>query len=32
MGRTMWMVSSGSYEDYNFTIQKLGLEIDESKR
>lgn len=22
-GRTMWMVYSGSYEDYNFTIQKL---------
>ena len=31
-GRTMWMVSSGSYEDYNFTIQKLTLEVDESKR
>ncbi len=26
-GKTMWMVSSGSYEDYNFTIQKFVLEI-----
>ena len=25
-GKTMWMVSSGSYDDYNFTIQKLTLE------
>ena len=25
-GKTMWMVSSGSYEDYNFTIQKFELE------
>lgn len=25
-GRTIWMVSSGSYEDYNFTIQKFLLE------
>ena len=27
-GKTMWMVSSGSYEDYNFTIQKLVLKIN----
>ena len=27
-GLTMWMVSSGSYEDYNFTIQKFTLETD----
>lgn len=26
-GKTMWMVSSGSYDDYNFTIQKLTLEV-----
>jgi hypothetical protein len=28
-GRTMWMVSSGSYEDYNFTIQKIVVETEE---
>jgi len=26
-GRTMWMVFSGSEEDYNFTLQKLTLEL-----
>lgn len=26
-GKTLWMVSSGSYEDYNFTIQQLTLEL-----
>jgi hypothetical protein len=26
-GKTMWMVYSGSEEDYNFTIQKLTLEL-----
>jgi hypothetical protein len=26
-GKTMWMVSSGSYDDYNFTVQKLTLEL-----
>jgi hypothetical protein len=28
-GKIMWMVSSGSYDDYNFTIQKLMVEIAE---
>jgi hypothetical protein len=27
-GKTMWMVSSGSCEDYNFTIQKFTFETD----
>lgn len=27
-GKTMWMASSGSYDDYNLTIQKLDLIID----
>jgi len=26
-GKTMFMVSSGSYDDYNFTVQRLDLEI-----
>ena len=28
-GNELWMVSSGSREDYNFTTQKLNLELDE---
>jgi hypothetical protein len=24
-GKTLWMVSAGSYDDYNFTVQKLTL-------
>ena len=28
-GRSMYMVSSGSYDDYNFTVQKLTLNINE---
>ena len=31
-GKTMFMVSSGTYDDYNFTVQKLRLTLDESKR
>jgi len=27
-GKTLWMVYSGSYEDYNFTIQKMTLETE----
>ena len=26
-GRTMFMVSSGSYDDYNFTVQRIDLEV-----
>jgi hypothetical protein len=26
-GLTMWMVSSGSEDDYNFTCQKVSLEL-----
>jgi len=26
-GKTMFMVSSGSYDDYNFTVQRLDLEL-----
>lgn len=26
-GRTVWMVSSGTFDDYNFTVQKLTLEV-----
>ncbi len=29
-GRRMAMVSSGTYDDYNFTMQRLKLEIDET--
>ena len=25
-GKTMFMVSSGSYDDYNFTVQRLDIE------
>lgn len=28
-GRTMFMVSSGSYDDYNFTVQRLDLVLSE---
>ena len=28
-GKVMWMVSSGSYNDYNFTLQKMMLTIEE---
>lgn len=28
-GKTLWMVSAGSYDDYNFTVQKLTLEVEE---
>lgn len=31
-GKVMFMVSSGTYDDYNFTVQKVNLSIDESKR
>ena len=31
-GKTLFMVSSGTYDDYNFTVQKLDLTLDESKR
>jgi hypothetical protein len=31
-GCTMLMASSGSFDDYNLTLQKVTLEIDESKR
>lgn len=27
-GKTMYMVSSGSYDDYNFTVQKITLELN----
>jgi len=26
-GKTMWMVSSGTFEDYNFTLEKVSLEL-----
>jgi hypothetical protein len=26
-GKTMWMVSAGSFDDYNFVTQKLTLAI-----
>jgi hypothetical protein len=26
-GKTVWMVSAGTFDDYNFTVQKLELEI-----
>jgi len=28
-GKTMWMVSAGSFDDYNFTVQKLTIELRE---
>lgn len=31
-GKTMYLVSSGSLDDYNFTVQKVTLEIDEEER
>ena len=31
-GKLLYMVSSGTYDDYNFTVQKCRLTLDESKR
>lgn len=28
-GRTMFMVSSGTYDDYNFTVQRLDIELNQ---
>lgn len=30
-GRTMWMVSAGTFDDYNFTVQKCIIELREDK-
>ncbi len=31
-GLELYVVSSGSYDDYNFTVQKMTLAVDESER